>query len=978
MTSRIGRRLFGVVTTCAVLLASGCNSPPDFGTRVFGYVDTQGRVVIRPVYLDARPFHEARAAVRTRTGWGFIDAEGRWIVAPRYGQVESFSDGRARVRDRSGVWGYVDLRGVPVISPQYTCESPFFSGHAYVQPVTGPVRLIDLYGHTVRELPDVKLILMDCSLDSALRSSGYSAWDAMAASWDEQRLDALRASHLYPAELIPATPPAMNPGPGTTDKASPGRGLPEVKVSPESQEEIGYLDSEGRWAIAPMPLNGAGPFVDGLARVERGKKFGFIDRQGHIVVPLKFEDALLRFSRDRTVAVRDGQAWLIDRSGKQIADLGRWPWPYLREGEDFNSLAYFVGLSDFFSDGLIPWQHHGGWAYVDLTGKWHTASVPYTSAQPFHEGFATVQRGDRWILIGVNGNPVAEPQTGWIGPSNGRLVRVGTLSRWGFAPPNNPQPETLPFATTQLAFGPTSFVDTQPLKFSEGLAVVSMIARPLWQLMDRNGRSLGSGRYEDLTYVGRDRFVYLDENRWGLLDTHLRIVVPAEFEISTSLAVFRDGFAFARSRELGGCIDRDGRWAFSPQPVLTASCDNSEMTAQAATGWGVLGMDGRWRIPPRYDSITHLAGGSGLYFVVTKDDRAQLARLGAHGPRYSARGVLSPCLSPDLCMMNAGIGVRRLDPQTLRLTGPVFDEADSYGLSVVHNVVVMRAGFRGTSQRAGTADARVRVRIGKQWGVLAESGRFAVPMAYDKIATDYSSSESRPAVLVRRRGKWGVVSLMNGRILVPVRFDELEGIGGGYYAVRLRGLWGVVRNDGRQTIAPRFDEVLKVTNGMILVRRKGQDSLVTVTGRAVLDPLPPWMRHIDRLSDYSSEAWDVVTKDDRVYIIDKRTLATHELHAPTGYVWRPDGFSSRVMTVGLSGSKGRDISGAVLLGADGRMISSTIFSQATWSSAAKRFTVERDGHCGVLDSRGHPVVPIRYDQCSVVTPAWVLVGRNVP
>jgi hypothetical protein len=119
------------------------------------------------------------------------------------------------------------------------------------------------------------------------------------------------------------------------------------------------------------------------------------------------------------------------------------------------------------------------------------------------------------------------------------------------------------------------------------------------------------------------------------------------------------------------------------------------------------------------------------------------------------------------------------------------------------------------------------------------------------------------------------------------------------------------------------------------------------------------MQHIDRLSDYSSEAWDVVTKDDHVYIIDKRTLATHELHAPTGYVWRPEGFSSRVMTVGFSGSKGRDISGAVLLGADGRMISSTIFSQATWSSAAKRFTVERDDHCGVLDSRGHPVVPIR-------------------
>jgi hypothetical protein len=61
----------------------------------------------------------------------------------------------------------------------------------------------------------------------------------------------------------------------------------------------------------------AGPFCNGLARVRKNKKWGYIDTTGAVVIPLKYNE-VENFS-DGMARVRVGQKWgLMSSTGKEI------------------------------------------------------------------------------------------------------------------------------------------------------------------------------------------------------------------------------------------------------------------------------------------------------------------------------------------------------------------------------------------------------------------------------------------------------------------------------------------------------------------------------------------------------------------------------------------------------------------------------------------------------------------------------------
>ena len=60
-------------------------------------------------------------------------------------------------------------------------------------------------------------------------------------------------------------------------------------------------------------------FREGLAKVRVGKKWGFIDKENNIVIPIMYESAY-PFEEDGTarVWVDDKQSYLINKSGEII------------------------------------------------------------------------------------------------------------------------------------------------------------------------------------------------------------------------------------------------------------------------------------------------------------------------------------------------------------------------------------------------------------------------------------------------------------------------------------------------------------------------------------------------------------------------------------------------------------------------------------------------------------------------------------
>jgi KWG Leptospira. len=106
-----------------------------------GFVNSEGKIIARPEFIDALFFKEGLAAVAMlnkdsfKREYGFIDTSGRLVIPCQYARVASFSEGLAEVQvcDGSGCkWGYINKAGNWVIPPQYRLASRFVNGEARV------------------------------------------------------------------------------------------------------------------------------------------------------------------------------------------------------------------------------------------------------------------------------------------------------------------------------------------------------------------------------------------------------------------------------------------------------------------------------------------------------------------------------------------------------------------------------------------------------------------------------------------------------------------------------------------------------------------------------------------------------------------------------------------------------------------------------------------------------------------------------
>ena len=84
----------------------------------WGYMDSDGEVVIDPIYEEA---------------YGYIDRSGALVIDPEYVLAQRFSGGVAPVAiiDRDN-WAYIDTEGEPISRERWAFAEPFRGGLARV------------------------------------------------------------------------------------------------------------------------------------------------------------------------------------------------------------------------------------------------------------------------------------------------------------------------------------------------------------------------------------------------------------------------------------------------------------------------------------------------------------------------------------------------------------------------------------------------------------------------------------------------------------------------------------------------------------------------------------------------------------------------------------------------------------------------------------------------------------------------------
>ena len=82
-------------------------------------------------------------------------------------------------------------------------------------------------------------------------------------------------------------------------------------------EKVGFLDKDGK-VIVPLRYQDADVFSDGMAAVGLDNKIGFVDLKGTEVIPCQFEKLESRFENGKARVIKGGKTMTIDKSGKEV------------------------------------------------------------------------------------------------------------------------------------------------------------------------------------------------------------------------------------------------------------------------------------------------------------------------------------------------------------------------------------------------------------------------------------------------------------------------------------------------------------------------------------------------------------------------------------------------------------------------------------------------------------------------------------
>lgn len=244
-------------------------------------------------------------------------------------------------------------------------------------------------------------------------------------------------------------------------------GLPDdefvrVEESTPNGNRYGYMLKSTGEIVVPIRYNRCDEhFHDGLARVRDSRNYGFVNKIGDEVVPLKYYDAK-SFREGLAVVYTETGASFVDKTGRVVTPHTFTIAESCREGLALvmSSKEGMFGFINNKGETTIPFKYndassfHEGLARAQLQfkGKYgfidknDEAVIPfqYDEARSFSEGLAAVSIGGLWGYIDKDGKEVIpirlEYDTVFI--FRGGLACVKSGGKYGFI--NNKGKEVIP------------------------------------------------------------------------------------------------------------------------------------------------------------------------------------------------------------------------------------------------------------------------------------------------------------------------------------------------------------------------------------------------------------------------------------------------------------------------------------------------------------------------------------------------------
>jgi hypothetical protein len=258
-----------------------------FGAK-WGFVDTAGKWVIKPMFEEVSRFDHGYAPARLENRWGFIDRKGLYVINPNFDGARPFSEGLAPVK-KGDSWGFIDVKGNLVMDYSFE-ELKGFSGGLAPAKRAGKWGFIDTSG---------KFVLQRTYKDADMFGSGLAPVKNYEDQW----------GYINSQGKFIITP--------QFDEARPFAG--ELALV-RDEHKWGYINAKGKFVINPQ-FDDAHTFSENLAGVKTGGVWSYINKRGKTVISAGYLEAGEFNSSRALVQTKEGSCY-IDHRGKKIFDLG--------------------------------------------------------------------------------------------------------------------------------------------------------------------------------------------------------------------------------------------------------------------------------------------------------------------------------------------------------------------------------------------------------------------------------------------------------------------------------------------------------------------------------------------------------------------------------------------------------------------------------------------------------------------------------
>lgn len=349
-----------------------------------------------------------------------------------------------------------------------------------------------------------------------------------------------------------------------------------------------FLVSEnGKEILKNKPYTIKGSLHDGLIRVQQGEKYGFIDINGQIVIPVKFTLAF-DFQEGLARVVVGRKTGLVDNKGIFVLEPNKYElvFPF-----DENGLS------------IVQYEQYGVKGMINKQGT-EIIKPHYEDIKPFHHGYAIVKKDSKYGYIDLSGQEVI-PTTLYDAyqASEGGIMalREQMKDRWIFKNSNNQRINNLQF--------------TSPAKYKDGHSIITVVTDTMSYhrcLVNLEGDTLIFSNAQAQVYFYKDGLIGMRNkityaNKMVKISHHFKRINENSFRGPKAgyrqLSPFVDGVSIARPTTNMGLIDSYSNHITSMKYKSINRKPDNTYSLTPEKYYGYAQPDGTIILEPIYDKL---------------------------------------------------------------------------------------------------------------------------------------------------------------------------------------------------------------------------------------------------------------------------------------------------------------------------------------------------------------------------------------